>query len=236
MKKLIMMCILSCVMLITVACSENTDVGVSANNQQGENNNIQNDVDENLEEENNSIELSIEMLENMPETPAEELDYLIYDGVAYVSGYFGTSDIIVIPDEIEGCPVIEISDGSFRNDEEIKAIKIGSNVKIIGDSAFANCTALEYVIFGNAVERVGDYAFVACVSMKELRLNEGLISVGEVAICNTELPTIIPKSLTEIGANALGQPLKVYAGSYAEAYIVEYAENFGAEFIYEVIE
>lgn len=237
MKKLLVICILSCMMLMTVACGGGADTGSSTNNQQTNSNVSQNDeIEKDSETDNHVTELSMEVLENAPETPAEELDYLVYDGVAYVSGYLGISEIIVIPEELEGCPVVDISDGAFRNNENIKAVKIGDNVKTIGDSSFVNCSSLEYVLFGKSVESVGDGTFVGCANMKEFRLNEGLISVGELAICGAEVPTIIPKSVTEIGLNGFKQPVKVYAGSYAEEYIVDYAANFGAEFVYEIIE
>ena len=84
---------------------------------------------------------------------------------------------------------------------------------------------MEYVLFGNSVESVGEAAFVGCGSMKEFRLNEGLLTVGDLAICGAKVPTVIPRSVKEIEIDGFGQPVKVYKGSYAESYIVDCANN-----------
>ena len=180
--------------------------------------------------------LSIESLANMKETPEEEFDYFIFEECVYLNGYLGESEVIIIPDEIEGYPVVDIGDAAFRNNTNIKAVRIGNNVKTVGKNAFINCSALEYVVFGNSVESVGQFAFIGCANMIEIQLNEGLLTVGEQAICSAEVPTIIPRSVTEIGLNGFKQPVKVYKGSYAESYIIDYANNYGAEFVYEIIE
>ncbi len=227
LKKFIIFLLLCSMALTMAACGTDTK---TEGGQKTDNGIIQSD------NEDNAKELSMEALRNAADTPEENFDYLIYDGVVYLSGYFGTSGIVVIPDEIEGCPVVEISDGAFRNNENIKAVKIGSNVKTIGDSAFINCTGLEYVLFGDSVEEVGDYAFAGNPNVKEFSLNEGLLSVGTTAICEAEVPVLIPESVKEIGDNAFRQPVQVYAGSYAEEYIVDYANNYSGEFVYEIIE
>ena len=194
--------------------------------------------DKNTEENNdkNTEELSIEMLKNAKETPTEEFDYLVYEGNVYLNGYLGQSDVIIIPDEIEGYPVVDVGDGSFRNNANVKAIRFGANVKRIGASAFGNCTSLEYILFGKNVEEVGDYAFSGNPNVKEFILNEGLLKVGKLAICEAEIPVIIPKSVVEIGESGFRQPVKAYAGTYGEQYLVNYAANFSDEFVYEIIE
>ena len=180
--------------------------------------------------------LSIEALSKMQETSKDEFVYFAYEGVVYITEFTGNSECVIIPNEIDGNPVVEISNTAFRNNTNVKAVKIGDNVKKIGDYVFANCSSLEFVLFGDRVENLGEGAFVGCASVKEIRLNEGLLTIGNLAICEADVATVIPRSVIEIGRNALSQPVKVYKGSYAESYIVDYANNYGAEFVYEIIE
>lgn len=232
MKKVLYLCLISSIILGTCAC------GKIKENENNDKNNNETNVGETEKENTNKepSEINIEVLKNVSETPVEDFDYFIYEGKVYINGYNGESDVIVIPNEIDGFPVVDVGDAAFRNNFDIKAVRIGNNVKTIGSYAFANCRSLEYIVFGDSVESVGNYAFVGCGNVVEIQLNEGLLKIGELAICDTEVPTIIPKSVTEIGLNGLSQPVKVYKGSYAEAYIVDYAKNYGAPFQYEVIE
>lgn len=213
-------------MLTSVACG-NTNEG----NAQG-----QNAVTPSMDNESNIVtELSMEVLENAEETPAEEFDYYIYEGEVEITRYKGESEIVVIPDEIEGCPVVKVGRSAFVNNEVLKAVKIGDNVKVIGDDIFINCTSLQYAIFGDNVEEVGRSCIINC-DLKELRLNEGLLKIGDLAFQKTEVPLVIPKSVVEIEGALLGDNVQVYAGSYAEEYIINFVENYGGEFHYEVIE
>ena len=232
MKKVLYLCLISIVLLGTTACGK-----IKENENNDKNNNGTNAGETEKENTNKEpSEINIEILKNLKETSKDEFVYFAYEGVAYITEFIGESEYVIIPNEIDGNPVVEISNTAFRNNRNVKAVKIGDNVKKIGKGVFANCSSLEYVLFGKSVETIGESAFVGCASMKEIRLNEGLVSVGKLAICNTEVPTIIPKSVTEIGPSGLSQPVKVYKGSYAEQYITNYAANYGAPFQYEVIE
>lgn len=232
MKKLVLLMLITSIILLCIGCGNSGDSGKNTENGQ-----IQGDrQNESSEAKDNNQKLSMEFLENAPVTDKGEFVYFTYDGVAYISEFIGSSEVVVIPDEIEGCPVVEISDAAFRNNEIVKAVKIGKNVKRIGEYSFINCTSLEYVLFSESVEVIGKSSFVNCASMVEILLNEGLKTIEDGALCRAKVATVIPQSVVEIGLNGLAQPVKVYSGSYAEEYIVDYAANYGAEFIYEVIE
>jgi len=228
MKKILVMCLIGCMMLTSVACGNTNEESVQG----------QDVVTPSVDNESNIVtELSMEALENAEETLADEFVYYTYEGEVKITGYEGDSEIVVIPDELDGCPVVEISKMAFRNNETIKAVKVGNNIQIICEAAFGNCTSLEYVIMGENVGTIEDHVFVGCTNLVEIRLNEGLLVIDEMAIPGTKLPMLIPRSVTEIGAFGISSPVQVYAGSTAETYVLDYIEGSGdTEFVYEVIE
>ena len=46
---------------------------------------------------------------------------------------------LIVPDEINGSPVVEIGADAFSSDETLVLVTLGKNVKIIGDNAFSEC-------------------------------------------------------------------------------------------------
>lgn len=233
MKRKILVIAVMSLSLMLGACSSNAQTTDNIAQDNGEN--ISVETDKNLQE---NVELSIETLSNTEETSSDEFRYVEFEGEVIISEFIGESEIVVIPDEIEGSPVIEISRAAFRNNETVKAVKIGNNVKTIRDQAFVNCISLKYVIFGDAVEIVEDHSFTGCFALTEVVLNEGLTVIEEMAFSQDIVnPLIIPRSVTEIGSAALGinTPVEVYAGSPAEKLVEEYAQKYTG-FTYEVIE
>lgn len=222
------MCLLGCMMLTSVACGNTNEESAQG----------QDTVTPSVDNESNIVtELSMEALENAEETPADEFDYYIYEGEVEITRYKGASEIVVIPDEIEGSPVVKVGKSAFRNNFDIKAVRIGNNVKVIGEDALINCTSLQYVIFGNSVEEIQSGCFIGCNTLKEIRLNEGLLTIRTVAFSATpEVPLVIPSTVTEIEIGALCNKVQVHAGTYAEERMKEYAEEFGGGYTYEVIE
>lgn len=230
MKKIIMIVLMGCMMCTVAACGNNSEEQNGSTNTEIESGLLGSD-----KEEASNIELSMEALENAPETSLDEFRYTEFEGEVVIGQYIGDSEIVVIPDEINGCPVIKISRTAFRNNETVKAVKIGNSVKVIGDRAFINCTALEYVIFGSNVEEIEESCFLGCLELKEIRLNEGLETIGDLVFSEIEEPLVIPKSVTSIGSAAFSSNVQVYADSYA----VEYMETYVATYegvSYEIIE
>lgn len=228
-RKILVIAVMS---LMLGACSSNAQTTDNIAQDNGEN--ISVETDEDLQE---NVEISLETLKNAKESDKEDFVYEEFEGQVWIGQYIGDSEIVVIPDEIEGSPVIEISRTAFRNNETVKAVKIGNNVKIIRDQAFVNCISLKYVIFGDSVEIVEKDCFIGCYDLEEVLLNDGLVVIEETAFPDIVNSLIIPRSVTEIGSGALGinTPVEVYAGSPAEKLVEEYAQKYTG-FTYEVIE
>lgn len=90
--------------------------------------------------------------------------------------------------------------------QNLKKIKIGSNVKTIPDdflnSINIKTRTLETLIMGDGVETIGDKAFCYCYSIKELRIPNTVKSIGGrafYALNGVEGTLVIPDSVTELG-------------------------------------
>ena len=128
-------------------------------------------------------------------------DYSIYYSVTGHSDEINAE--IVIPANLDGCPVRAIENDAFRNCSSLTSVKIGNAVSSIEDNAFANCKNLANVKMGSKVSRLGQKAFFSCSSLTSITLPSSLGSIGESAFQGSALTSVnIPSSVETIGANA----------------------------------
>lgn len=189
---------------------------------------------------------------------AEDLWYESIDGGLRILGYKGSEQELVIPEEIEGQPVVEIgerafyqnetlirvelpdtvteiSEWSFQFCENLKEIDFGEGVEVIKESAFYGCTALNHLDFPNALKEVGISAFMNNGSLEEINFGEGLqkISLLSFAGCTALKEVKIPESVESIGESAFEgiQGLTVIGaeGSAAEQFALNQGFEFRAE-------
>lgn len=73
--------------------------------------------------------------------------------------------VLVIPEEIEGCPVRIISRSAFAY-TNIVNIKLPNNLRIIEDTAFFNCPYLMNVIVPNQLVSIGNFSFEYCYNLR----------------------------------------------------------------------
>lgn len=95
--------------------------------------------------------------------------------------YTGKGIDLVIPDTINGLPVINID-----------------------KHAFAYCTSLKSVTISKSVTAIGDYAFFKCNNLKSVIIPEGATTIGNCAFacCNELAPVKVLNSVTVIGRDA----------------------------------
>lgn len=176
------------------------------------------------------VEVSMEMLEAAEESPAEDFYYYEKDGEIVIESYTGKDAVVVIPDEIDGLPVVKLDKWVFSNNNEVVGIRVGNNVvDCSANGVFAQCHNLKYVILGEKVTKIGECAF-NYTALEEIRLNEQLQFIGDLAFWNTSLKEIhLPASINEIGVGAFFDGITIYVkeGSYAEEYVKNYySENY----------
>ena len=181
-----------------------------------------------------------------PETAHED-----YRGTVVITKYLGNNAEVVIPSEIDGKTVTLIDDDAFRNNENLKSVKLPDTLIGIGVEAFAFCKSLESV---NIPEGIKDFspAFRGCEMLKSIVIPEGIeridqgmfrdcISLENVTLPNslkiidgstfekcTSLKTItLPNGVVEIGANAFGGCTALSEISLPESVMYIGASAFG---------
>lgn len=117
--------------------------------------------------------------------------------------YWGSDTEVVIPEKIDGYPVVDIFNRAFQYKKSIETVVIPDTVEGIGSRAFEYCTNLTDIIFSDKMRYIGDYAFKNCEKLQTINLPEKLESIREYAFLNcTQLQTInFPERLLSIGNN-----------------------------------
>lgn len=115
------------------------------------------------------------------EVVKDGIKYTITDGKAVVSGLDDETIVdVVIPDEVDGCPVVEIGKQAFEN-QPIKSITLGKNVLSIGIRAFYSCLNLDKVILNDKLQQIDDSAFERCFCLTDISFGSNLFLIGRCA-------------------------------------------------------
>lgn len=103
---------------------------------------------------------------------------------------------------LEGGALIEPD--AFYNNDSLRSLYVGSNVREIDAWAFESCDRLQYIVFEEGIREVGLGAFEDCVSLKQIALPSTLETLAKNAFHGcTALHTVkISDGLTEIGEQA----------------------------------
>lgn len=149
-------------------------------------------------------------------TPAEDFEYeFTADGVK-ITKYIGKDSVVVIPDSIEGKPVVEMGYesastaqyfGPFSDCVGLKSITIPNSITKIGNGAFYGCTGLTDVNIPNSITEIGSNAFYYCTNLKDINIPDSVSEIGSYAFSDcTGLTDInIPDSVTKIGTSAFNR-------------------------------
>ncbi len=103
------------------------------------------------------------------------------DNQITITGYKGSSQNIVIPDELLGTPVTKVEgEGIFKKQT---AVTFPNTVKTIGN-VFKGAAALRTVNIPEGVENIEADAFNGCKSLKNITLPSTIKSIGDRAFAN----------------------------------------------------
>ena len=230
MKKIIALFICLIMILGLAACGQE-----NSNKNDDTSNNSQADTSSTLENETPDISNSITLDDVMNSPVSPDTDFFCDDngnGELVLVEYLGNEEIVVIPEKINGKPIVTIGQLVFANKENLKAVKVSNSVRELKKGAFSSSNNIEIVVLGNSVESIGEACFLKCSSLKEVVLNDGLLSIGELAFSySTNLKSIsIPSSVTEIDNSffSMSESFIIYGekGSKAESY----AQTAGIQF------
>lgn len=129
------------------------------------------------------------------------------DGVTITGLNDVPSNGLIIPDLIEGLPVVAIGDKAFYGMHTIKgALVLPATLTSIGTSAFAYCSGLSgELILPESLKSIGNLAFNSCNSLSgELVIPENVEQIGASAFtyCEGLTKVSIPKTVSSIGSSA----------------------------------
>ena len=107
--------------------------------------------------------------ENLPLTYMEEKEtsdfrYLIYDNIIAITGYKGNSEVVHIPDKIDGMTVLYVWT-AFLGNTSVKEVYIPSTVKELVAGTFTDCSSLQKVSFYAGIEQIDKDVFKGCSSL-----------------------------------------------------------------------
>ncbi len=88
--------------------------------------------------------------------------YITENGEVTITYYKGREEHVVIPESIDGMPVVAIDNDVFSDNNHIRSVTIPDTVSVIGMCAFQDCNALERVYLGKGIQEIDGTAFDDC--------------------------------------------------------------------------
>lgn len=157
---------------------------------------------------NGIVSLSREEMEWTPPKESSAIEGLSYelreDGCAVLTGYSGTGEELLLPEQLDGHMLIGIEENAIGQNYTLRRVVIPDCVEYIGADAFAHCSALEEVKLPAKLRSIGENAFLGCWQIEHLSIPEGVKEIGANAFsgCYSLMELNIPGNVEVIGANA----------------------------------
>ncbi len=186
-----------------------------------------NDTTNNINETNVFDETAKENTDNskLQSTPDEFIGMDTEEGY-FIDEYTGSAKVIIVPDELDGKPVVgfdidafhnvdfeemvlpkgmkKIEKATFANRVNLKKVTLNEGLNEIGNNTFVNCVGLEEIYIPSSVTKIGDAAFCGCSSLKIIKLNEGLKYIGMTSFGGCAIESIVlPASLEFVDDQAI---------------------------------
>ena len=102
-------------------------------------------------------------------SPSNSFICRLSEGNAIITGYNGTADPLVIPEQISGCTVTGIDANAFSACAA-KTVILPKSIVRIEDNAFAGAQLSE-IVFCDNVEYIADKSFSGCKNLSTVRIN-----------------------------------------------------------------
>ena len=99
------------------------------------------------------------------------------EDVATITKYYGSVAAIIVPDTIDGYPVVAIGDEAFRGNKYLTAILISDCITSIGDYAFAD-TNLDSLVLPDKLNKLGRRILSGNKGITEIAIPKTLKSVS----------------------------------------------------------
>lgn len=107
--------------------------------------------------------------------------YTVTDGEATITGATDIGESLIIPDTIDGYPVVAIGRKAFNFELDLEYLNIPEGIKDIGEHAFSLCHGMEEVIIPDSVTNIGHYAFYKCYDVERIEIGSGVKTIDNWA-------------------------------------------------------
>lgn len=107
------------------------------------------------------------------DTPQGVLQYRLIDNQAEIIAYRGKDLEVVIPDQMEDCPVTCIGKKAFLSNKMLKQITLPDSIMRIDDWAFACCAKLTKIILPYHKLEIGQGTFKECDRLEQIIDEQG---------------------------------------------------------------
>lgn len=91
-----------------------------------------------------------------------DLTYSKTNNLITITGCSTSANTVIIPSEIEGCPVTSIGNKAFYNCDNITNISIPESITTLGNSVFYDCNSLTSITIPESVTNIGYDVFLNC--------------------------------------------------------------------------
>lgn len=115
------------------------------------------------------------------ETDPSQFTYTTNNCAVTITGYTGPGGAVVIPQTINGYPVIAIGELAFDNCTSLASVIIPYGTTSIGNNAFWGCTSLANVTLPDTITMIGSYAFQYCSSLGSLTIPASVTNIEQSA-------------------------------------------------------
>lgn len=113
--------------------------------------------------------------------------YDVYDRYIEVTAYLGSGAVVVVPDDLDGIPIMSIGNSAFYANTVISDVILSDNVVNIANRAFARCENLANIKM-NGVRAVGMHSFEG-TAFTEIEMPDCLANLGKYAFSDSALVT-----------------------------------------------
>ena len=103
----------------------------------------------------------------MPVTEKEAFTYTVANNQVTITQYNGTHETVVIPETIDGMPVVRIAANAFLNGK-FKTLYLSRNLTAVDSSAFIGCRELTTLYFCDTPSKISDASFTNCRELQKL--------------------------------------------------------------------
>lgn len=160
--------------------------------------------------------------------PVVSFDYSVQGDGAVITKYTGNAANVDIPASVDGYPVIEVGEGAFRYNRDLRSVSVPGSVQTIGanafrecphlhtlyledgvgsvgNMAFCGCGALTEVSVPGSVQEIGIYAFAYCAGLQSVEIGYGVQTIGYGAFygCDALSEVELPETVVSVGRDAL---------------------------------